>query len=134
MIVRAGKAIEAWENEGGAAPAPFGDWAVRLQGTASQVEWAERIRMQVSAEFDRVASSFRAVAKNQSGGKRADIADLIALLEEKRAEVMKREQAGYFIQTWQEINDQVRQMIFHDTRYPAIRARLEARRKQRGSA
>ena len=128
MIVRAGKAIEAWENEGGARTAPPSVSAVPLKGTPSQVEWAERIRTLVNAEFDRVGSSFRAIALKYSSGKRAGIVDVIALLEEKRSEVMKSEQAGYFIHDWQDISDQVRQMIFHDARYPAIRDRLAARR------
>ena len=128
MIVRAGRAIEAWENEGGASTALSSVSALPLNGTPSQVEWAERIRTRVNAEFDRVGSSFRAIASKQRDGKRADIVDVIAILEEKRSEVMKREQAGYFIHDWQDISDQVRQMIFHDARYPAIRARLASRR------
>ena len=39
-----------------------------------------------------------------------DTEAIIAILEEKRAEVMRREQAGYFIRYWQEISGQVRQM------------------------
>ena len=34
---------------------------------------------------------------------------------------MRNETAGYFIHDWQDINDQVRQMIFSDLRYQAIR-------------
>jgi hypothetical protein len=34
---------------------------------------------------------------------------------------MSRSQAGYFIRDWQEISDQVRQMIFQDPRYQAIK-------------
>jgi hypothetical protein len=35
---------------------------------------------------------------------------------------MGREAAGYFIHGWQDINDQVRQMIFSDPRYQAIKS------------
>jgi hypothetical protein len=42
---------------------------------------------------------------------------------------MRREEAGYFIHDWQEIGDQVRQMIFHDPRYQAIRGNKAARRQ-----
>ena len=126
--MRSVKALETWENEGGAVPALLAGASVQLKGTASQVEWAERIRKQVNAEFDRVGSSFRAVASKQRNGKRADIFEVVTLLEEKRCEVMQREHAGYFIHDWQDISDQVRQMIFHDPRYPAIRARMAARR------
>jgi hypothetical protein len=58
-----------------------------------------------------------------------DTEAVIAILEDKRAEVMSREQAGYFIHDWQEISDQVRQMIFHDARYQAITANRVARRR-----
>jgi hypothetical protein len=116
--------IEAWEDDGGAAAAA----AVSMSGSAAQVEWAERIRIQVNAEFDRVAASFRSIASQQSSAKRAETEAVIAILEEKRAEVMSREQAGYFIHDWQEISDQVRQMIFHDARYQAIKSNRAARR------
>ena len=112
--------VEAWEGEGG-SPGSLGVRAVTMSGTASQVEWADRIRRQVYAEFDRVAASFRSIAGKQGDDKRADTEAVIAILEDKRAEVMRREQAGYFIHDWQEITDQVRQMIFHDARYQAIK-------------
>ena len=93
-----------------------------LSGTASQVEWANRIKLQVDAEFNRVAASFRSVSNKQTGGKRADTECIIAILEAKRADVMSRNQAGYFIRDWREISDQVRQMIFLDARYQAIKS------------
>jgi hypothetical protein len=92
-----------------------------MSGTANQVEWAERIKRLVNEEFDRVARSFRSVAGKQNDAARADTEAIIAIVEEKRAEVMRRGEAGYFIHDWQEISDQVRQMIFHDVRYQAIK-------------
>jgi hypothetical protein len=100
-----------------------------LSGTASQVEWAERIKLQVNAEFDRVAASFRSVASKQNNGKRADTEWILAILEDKRSEVMCKENAGYFIRDWQEISDQVRQMIFLDPRYQAIKNNRTVPRK-----
>jgi hypothetical protein len=121
------KAIEAWEGEGGAAPAPphFGRpaQAIPMSGTPAQIEWAEGIKRQVNSEFDRVSASFRAVAEKQQDGKRADTEAIIAILEDKRAEVMSKEQAGYFIREWQEIDNQVRQMIAHDARYRKIKSK-----------
>jgi hypothetical protein len=114
--------LGAWEDEGGSAPAPSGVSGAALTGSASQVEWAERIKRQVNAEFDRVAATFRSVASKQSNGKRADTESIIAILEEKRSEVMSKESAGYFIRDWQEISDQVRQTIYHDARYQAIKS------------
>jgi hypothetical protein len=114
--------LNAWEDEGGAARTPAGlGGAASMTGTLNQVEWAERIKLQVNAEFDRVAACFRSIAGKQDDSKRADTEGVIAILEDKRAEVMGREQAGYFIRDWQEISDQVRQMIFADSRYQAIK-------------
>ena len=98
-----------------------------MTGTASQLEWAERIKRQVSAEFDRVAASLRSMASKQGDAKRADTEAVICILEDKRAEAMSRRQAGYFIRDWQDINDQVRQMIIRDARYQAIRNKWEGR-------
>jgi hypothetical protein len=113
--------IEAWEQEGGAAPAPVRMSAAALNGSESQVEWAGRIKEAVNAEFDRVAAAFRSIANKQGDGKRAETEAVIAILEEKRTEVMSNERAGYFIHDWQEISDQVRQMIFQDARYQEIK-------------
>lgn len=99
-----------------------------LTGTPSQVEWAERIQRRVNGEFDRVAASFRAVAAKQGADKRSGTEAILAILEQKRTEVMSRTEAGYFIHDWQDIYDQVRQMIFHDPRHQAIKSKQAARR------
>jgi hypothetical protein len=98
-----------------------------MKGTPSQIEWAEQIRPRVDAEFDRVAKAFQAVADRQSGDDRTNTWAIVAILEEKRAEVMANDQAGYFIRDWQELKDQVRQMIAQDSRYQAIQASRKAR-------
>ena len=71
------EAIDAWEGEGGGlrqsaeervAPrfvfARGGPVAAekKMIGTVNQVEWAERIKRQVSAEFDRVAKALESAA------------------------------------------------------------------------
>lgn len=96
--------------------------ATSLTGSEAQVEWAERIRNRVGAEFDRVSAAFREVAAKQSGARRAGTEAILAIVEEKRAEALGRHEAGYFIHDWQEIGDQVRQMIFRDPRYQAIKS------------
>lgn len=120
--------IEVWEGEGGASALP-GFAAILMKGTVSQVEWAQRIRRQVDADFIRVAACFRAVADRQSDDLRAGTEAILAILDDKRAEVMSNERAGYFIRDWQEITDQVRQLIFHDPRYQAIKSSRTARRR-----
>jgi hypothetical protein len=113
------KAIEAWEGEGGAVRGR--PRATSMDGTVSQVEWALLIKRRVNDEFDRVGAAFRSIADRHMGHRRTRTEAIIGILEDKRAEVMGREQAGYFIHDWQEIGDQVRQMIFHDPRYQAIK-------------
>lgn len=101
--------------------------AIPLSGTEAQVEWAVRIRCQVNSDFDRVARAFRSIAKRQIRAKRAETELILAILEEKRAEVMSVDRAGYFIKDWQEIGDQVRNLIFRDPRYEAIKSKRAAR-------
>jgi len=93
-----------------------------LNGTAHEIEWALRIRAQVNTEFDRVAKVLERTATQRSGQKRLDTYGMIAILEEKRAEVMSKQDAGYFIHDWQELHDQVRKMMIKDARYQAIKA------------
>ena len=64
--------IETWESEGGATPDSHVASAALMTGTPPQVEWAERIKLQVKADFDRVAASFRSIAAKLRDDKRAD--------------------------------------------------------------
>ena len=92
----------------------------KLTGTENQVAWAEQIRSSVHTEFDRVASALEARGGTQSELRRSDTVAMIGILEEKRAEVMSKEDAGYFIREWQELRDQVRMMVIQDPRFKAI--------------
>ena len=91
-----------------------------MTGTPSQIEWANQIKPRVNAEFDRVSKALKGAASKQAEHNRLDTLAVIAILEEKRVEVMAKDQAGYFIRDWQELKDQVRQMITQDSRYQAI--------------
>jgi hypothetical protein len=119
--------LDTWEDEGGAARPSLGVSRASMTGTASQVARAKHIKRQVNAEFDRVAGLFQSVASVQSEFKRAETEAVIGILEDKRTEVMSRQQAGYFIHDWQEIGDQVRQMLFRDARYQAIKGAREGK-------
>ena len=136
------EAIEAWEAEGGglreitegaAEPSVVVHRGrpvaaeKRMIGTANQVDWAERIRGQVSEEFDRVAMALESAMSRQPELKRGETLTTIAILEDKRGEVMAQDQAGYFIREWHEMRDQVRQLIMQDSRYQAMRAKPAAR-------
>jgi DNA integrity scanning protein DisA with diadenylate cyclase activity len=93
------------------------------------VEWAERIRLTVAQDFDRVAKAFRDRLSTQTGQAEAETRLVLAILEQKRAETMENDQAGYFIRDWQELSDQVRQMISKDRRYQKIKDQRAARRQ-----
>ena len=93
-----------------------------MTGTVNQIEWAQQIKAGAGAEFDRVAKALQSAAARQAGQKRMDTQAAIAILEDKRAEVMAHNEAGYFIREWRELGDQVRRMIAQDPRYEAIKA------------
>lgn len=101
---------------------------IKLIGTPSQVEWAERIKLTVAQEFDRVARAFQAAASRQTKEDQAETRIVLAILEQKRAETMANERAGYFIRDWQDLSDQVRQMIAKDPRFQTLKGRRAARR------
>ncbi len=121
-------ALLRWENEGGSAllsrELEFANKP--LLGSTSQIEWAVAIRTRVNDEFDRVAKSLRSIAQRQDARKRSDTEAILAILEDKRTEVLSRDRAGYFIHDWQEISDQVRQMIGQDHRYQLLKAEKPA--------
>ena len=110
--------FSVWEGEGGSVNETSGE---AMTGTVNQIEWAKQIRTQVNAEFHRVITALEAAAVRQSGQDRMDTQAIIAIVEEKRTEVMEHQEAGYFIHDWQELRDQVRQLIMKDDRYKAIK-------------
>jgi len=118
------ESIAAWEDEGGS---PARSAQIVMTGTVNQIAWAEQIKIQVNGEFDRVRGALKSAASKQPAKDREDTETMIAILEEKRAEVMAREDAGYFIHGWQELRGQVRELIVGDSRYKAIKFRLQSR-------
>jgi hypothetical protein len=125
------EAIEGWEGERGALRQTTEETVVprlvfsrgspvatekMMIGTANQVDW-----------FDRVATALEGAAGKQPEQTRTETRAVIAILEDKQAEVMAQDQAGYFIREWQELRHQVRHMITRDSRYQIIRANRVAR-------
>jgi hypothetical protein len=105
-----------------------------MTGTESQIEFAEQIKPSIQDEFDRVANALRQAAERQSGLDRLDTIAMIAILEEKRVETLANPHAGYFVRVWQELSDQVRQLLMHDSRYKAIQVQRRARRTEQEHA
>ena len=54
---------------------------------------------------------------------------MVAILEEKRLEVMANDRPGYFIHDRQELGDQVRHMVVTDPRFAKVMIRQAARRR-----
>jgi hypothetical protein len=134
-------ALGEWESEGGATIrldvfahlatpgfAPNAATKTILVGTPNQREWAEQIKDRVHKEFDRVGMILKSVAAKQVGWYQTETLKLVAIVEEKRHDVMAHDKAGYFIHDWQELSDQVREMIVKDPRYGEIMARRAARK------
>lgn len=139
------KATEVWEGEGGALRrtsyrltagtveprlvpqrrSPVTE--KKMTGTANQANSTERIRTEVKAESNRVAKALESAAGNQADQKRMETLSVIAILEEKWAEVMAKDHARYFMHEWHELREQVRRMIVQDSRYQAIKANRAAR-------
>ena len=101
-----------------------------MTGTSNQIQLAHQIRPLVEAEFDRVASAFEAVALRQRGDVQAETRNILHILATKRAEVLANDRAAYFITTWRELHDQVRQLIFADPAYKTIQ--FDRKQRARG--
>jgi len=74
-----------------------------------------------------MANAIGSTANHQVKQRQQETCSLIAILEEKWAEVMSKDQAGHFIDECQELRDQVQQMITQDSRYQALKAIRAAR-------
>ena len=98
-------------------------------GSVDQVKKAERIKERINAEFDRIAHALESSAANQAGQDRMDIEAVIVILEEKRVELMAKVQADYFINSWREVNNRVRELVAQDSRYLAINTRKALRQR-----
>lgn len=102
-----------------------------MTGTPSQIEWAVLIKPRVHAEFERVVLAFAQVAGRQAEPDRRETQTIIEIVRQKQDETLARDEAGYFIRDWQELRDQVRQMIARDPRFEEIRVSREKRKRDR---
>jgi hypothetical protein len=122
--------VAAWENEGGAAIAPSLERRRGpLYGTPSQIEWAERIRVKVDEEFDRIASSFRSVANQQSTRQRAETEAILAIIEEKRSAVLAIDQASASAWTAHDVGPISVMDLFTQSRRHVLATTLELLRR-----
>lgn len=115
--------IRRWEGEGGSLAREFAE----LTGSEAQIEWAERLRRGVEAEFARVAAALRLAAVKQSPLRRAATDQMLRILEAKRVEVLSHERAGYYIKEWQEPGGHPRRLLLEDPRYEALRQAVALR-------
>jgi hypothetical protein len=89
-------------------------------GKTNQLKRAEQIKARINTEFDRIAKALTSSAAKQTGQDQADTEAVIVILEDKRTEIMEKDQASYFINNWRELNDEVREKIVQDQRYRDI--------------
>jgi hypothetical protein len=106
-----------------------GKWSVTRTNT-NHKDRDDSLTRQLDREFDRVAASLRSIATRQQRHRRADTEAIIAILEEKRAEVMRGEQLRLVIHDGRSFGDQIRELILADARYEAIRAVKPAPERQ----
>ncbi len=102
-----------------------------MTGSESQIEWAEPIKTSVRAEVDRVAQAFRIAADRQQGQDHLATLAFIAILEDKRVEVLAKEQAGYFVRVWQGLSDQLQQIVARGSRCQTIQIERRARKARK---
>ncbi len=93
-----------------------------MTGSEAQVEWAERIKGQVRAEFDRVENALLGVCSRQAPADQDDTRAIVAILRRYRDEVLGNPSAGYFIHHWQEAGEQIRRTFAENPEYRVIRA------------
>lgn len=111
VVVR--RDIQAWESDGGAMGCTRSEAPVM----ANEAAWAQQIKARVCADFDRVVNALKSAAETLTGDRQIDALMVISILEEIRAEVMAKDQPGYFIVEWQDASDQVRRIVANDRSY-----------------
>lgn len=105
--------VQAWEAEGGAVVqlgADIAEWLVTDRNAAAALQIKARVR----AEFDRVVNALKSAADAQNGDKQIDARMVIFMLEQICAEVLSKDEAGYFIVEWQDASDHVRRIVTKD--------------------
>jgi hypothetical protein len=95
-----------------------------LNGLASEILWADRIRIQIGASFDRLAASIEAGTNRYRGLEPAEVSTLLGVLEEHRGKVLSHPDAQHFLDRWQDPVDRVQRLIHSDDRWKSI---VEAR-------
>lgn len=100
-----------------------------MTGTPNQIEWAERIRTEVDNEFNRVSKAFQTIADRQSEEDRGDTLKILAILEEKRTEVLATEHAGIYIRDWGDLDGRVRRLLAEDPRFQTLKAAQNIRKR-----
>ena len=99
-----------------------------MTGTPNQIQLATLIKTKIAGDFDRVEKALRKSSESQSEDFQSETKALIAILNEKRTEVLEKDRAGEFIRDWQELDGKVAQLITKDPRYRAIRTQRDNRR------
>jgi hypothetical protein len=98
-------------------------------GKVNQVKQAEQVKARINTEFDRIARALVSAAAKQAGQDRTDTETVLVILEDKRIEVMEKDQASYFLNNWRELSEEVREKIVQDSRYQDLNTQRARRRR-----
>ncbi len=83
--------------------------------------WVRQLRIRINSEFDDVAAALQLVASRQQSKRRLETEAIVAILEDKRLEVMAMADKPELLYEWHHVGDQVRRLLFEDPRYKKIR-------------
>jgi hypothetical protein len=95
-----------------------------LNGLPSQVIWANQIREQISASFERLVMAVASGVNRYKGLEPEETSALLDIVEEHRLRVLSVPDAQYFLDHWQDPVDRVQRLIHNDERWKSI---VEAR-------
>lgn len=112
------------QHSGSGGILPGGATLPVLNGLASQVIWANQIREQISAGFERLVISIASGVNRYKGLEAAETTTLLDVVEEHRLRVLSVTDAQYFLDHWQDPVDRVQRLVHGDERWKAI---VEAR-------
>lgn len=103
---------------------PGGTHLPALIGHTSQIAWANQIRSQISASFDRLVIAIESGNNRYRGLDAAEITALLEMVETHRAAILSIPDAQHFLDHWQDPVDRVQRLIHGDERWKGI---MEAR-------
>ncbi len=104
-----------------------------LNGSATEIANATRIRDDIDAEFDRVRASIEAESNKNRPLDRSETICLLALIEEHRAAVLSNVDAAYFVNHSHDVG-RAERLLHEDKRWKVVQEARSARRARSEAA